>query len=147
MPNYADVDSKYTININLQMNYWPVELQTFQNLHAVYLLETMHEKARKPPVLYVCAVWYVTITQIFTETVTGIHMAATPWVTGGAWMACMCGNICTKDAFERMYPILKDMCLFYEDFLIEVDGKLVTCPSVSPENRYILPDGYDTRFV
>jgi len=34
--------------------------------------------------------------------------------------------------------------LFYEDFLIEVDGKLVTCPSVSPENRYILPDGYDT---
>jgi alpha-L-fucosidase 2 len=36
------------------------------------------------------------------------------------------------------------MALFYEDYLIEVDGKLVTCPSVSPENRYILPDGYDT---
>ena len=25
-----------------------------------------------------------------------------------------------------------------------MDGKLITCPSVSPENRYILPDGYDT---
>ena len=36
------------------------------------------------------------------------------------------------------------MALFYKDYLIEVDGKLVTCPSVSPENRYILPDGYDT---
>ena len=43
-----------------------------------------------------------------------------------------------------MYPILRDMAVFYEDFLIEVDGKLITCPSVSPENRYLLPDGYDT---
>jgi alpha-L-fucosidase 2 len=36
------------------------------------------------------------------------------------------------------------MALFYEDFLMEADGKLITCPSVSPENRYIMPDGYDT---
>jgi len=52
----------------------------------------------------------------------------------------------TKDLniLRRMYPVLRDMALFYEDFLIEVNGEFVTCPSVSPENRYILPDGYDT---
>jgi alpha-L-fucosidase 2 len=48
------------------------------------------------------------------------------------------------DFLRRMYPVLRDMALFYEDFLMEVDGRLVTCPSVSPENRYVLPDGYDT---
>jgi len=45
---------------------------------------------------------------------------------------------------RRMYPILRDLALFFVDFLVDVDGRLVTCPSVSPENRYILPDGYDT---
>jgi len=49
-----------------------------------------------------------------------------------------------KDILERMYPVLKDIALFYEDFLIEVDGQLLTCPAISPENRYYLPDGTDT---
>ena len=76
------------------------------------------------------------------------YMAATPWVTGSAWLGLHVWEhyLYTKDLsiLKRMYPVLRDMALFYQDFLIEVDGKLVTCPSVSPENRYILPDGYDT---
>ena len=42
-------DSKYTININLQMNYWPAEVTNLSELHMplMELLEKMHEKGRE----------------------------------------------------------------------------------------------------
>ena len=146
-------DSKYTLNINLQMNYWPVEAGNLSRLHmpVMDLLEAMHERGKDTArVMYgmrgmVCH----HNTDFYGDCAPqDWYMAATPWITGGAWMGLHVWEhyLYTKDLgiLKRMYPILKDMCLFYEDFLIEVDGKLVTCPSVSPENRYILPDGYDT---
>ena len=36
---------------------------------------------------------------------------------------------------------MAEAALFFVDFLIEKDGYLVTSPSVSPENTYILPTG------
>jgi len=146
-------DSKYTLNINLQMNYWPVEICNLSELHMplMELLEKMHEKGQKTAkIMYgmrgmVCH----HNTDFYGDCAPqDLYMAATPWVTGGAWLALHIWEhyLFTKDLnfLRRMYPILKDLAMFYEDFLIEVDGKLVTCPSVSPENRYILPDGYDT---
>lgn len=146
-------DSKYTININLQMNYWPVESSSLSELHmpVMDLLETMHEKGRETArVMYgmrgmVCH----HNTDYYGDCAPqDWYMASMPWVTGGAWLGMHVWEhyLYTRDLniLRRMYPILLDMALFYEDFLIEVDGKLVTCPSVSPENRYILPDGYDT---
>jgi len=146
-------DSKYTININLQMNYWPVEVCNLTELHAplMELLKTMRAPGRETAASMYgmrgmachhntdyygdCAPqdWY---------------MAAMPWVTGTAWLGLHVWehflHTGDEEFLRDMYPILKDIALFYEDFLTEVDGKLLTCPSVSPENRYILPDGYDT---
>ena len=146
-------DSKYTININLQMNYWPVEICNLSELHMplMDLLEKMHEKGCETAhVMYgmrgmVCH----HNTDYYGDCAPqDLYMASTPWVTGSAWLGLHVWEhyLHTKDlgVLRRMYPVLRDMALFYEDFLIEVDGKLVTCPSVSPENRYILPDGYDT---
>ncbi len=146
-------DSKYTININLQMNYWPVEVTNLSELHMplMELLEKMHEKGRETArVMYgmrgmVCH----HNTDFYGDCAPqDWYMAAMPWVTGSAWLGLHVWEhyLYTRDLniLRRMYPILRDMALFYQDFLIEVDGKLVTCPSVSPENRYILPDGYDT---
>ncbi len=146
-------DSKYTININLQMNYWPVEICNLSRLHMplMELMEKMHEKGRETArVMYgmrgmVCH----HNTDYYGDCAPqDRYMASTPWVTGGAWLGLHVWEhyLYTKDVdiLRRMYPVLRDMALFYEDFLIEVDGKLVTCPSVSPENRYILPDGHDT---
>ncbi len=146
-------DSKYTININLQMNYWPVEICNLSELHMplMDLLERMHEKGRETARnMYgmrgmVCH----HNTDYYGDCAPqDWYMAAMPWVTGSAWLGLHVWEhyLYTKDLdiLRRMYPILRDMALFYMDFLIEVDGKLVTCPSVSPENRYILPDGYDT---
>ncbi|MDI9420484.1 MAG: glycoside hydrolase family 95 protein [Firmicutes bacterium] len=146
-------DSKYTININLQMNYWPVEVTNLSELHMplMDLLEKMQEKGRETArVMYgmrgmVCH----HNTDFYGDCAPqDWYMAAMPWVTGSAWLGLHVWEhyLYTKDlsVLKRMYPVLRDMALFYQDFLIEVDGKLVTCPSVSPENRYVLPDGYDT---
>lgn len=146
-------DSKYTININLQMNYWPVEVTNLSELHMplMELLEKMHERGRDTAqVMYgmrgmVCH----HNTDFYGDCAPqDWYMAAMPWITGSAWLGLHVWEhyLYTKDVniLKRMYPVLRDMVLFYQDFLIEVDGKLVTCPSVSPENRYVLPDGYDT---
>lgn len=146
-------DSKYTININLQMNYWPVEVCNLSELHMplMDLLEKMQVRGRETArTMYgmrgmVCH----HNTDFYGDCAPqDMYLAAMPWVTGGAWLGLHVWEhyLYTKDVefLKRMYPVLRDMALFYEDFLIDVNGKLVTCPSVSPENRYILPDGYDT---
>lgn len=42
---------------------------------------------------------------------------------------------------EEMYPVIRDAVLFFHDFLVEDHGELVTCPSISPENVFVLPSG------
>ncbi len=146
-------DSKYTVNINLQMNYWPVEIGNLSELHmpVMELLEKMQEKGRETArVMYgmrgmVCH----HNTDFYGDCAPqDLYMASTPWTTGGAWMGLHIWEhyLFTRDVefLRRMYPVLRDLALFFVDFLVEADGKLVTCPSVSPENRYLLPDGYDT---
>ena len=146
-------DSKYTININLQMNYWPTEVCNLSELHMplMDLIKKMHSRGRETARdMYgmrgmVCH----HNTDFYGDCAPqDWYMAAMPWVTGSAWLGLHVWEhyLYTGDAsfLRDMYPILRDMALFYEDFLIEADGKLVTCPSISPENRYLLPDGYDT---
>ncbi len=146
-------DSKYTININLQMNYWLSWVGNLTDLHEplLDLLETMHEPGKKTArEMYgmkgmVCH----HNTDFYGDCAPqDVYMASTPWVMGGAWLGMHVWEhylyTNDKDVLERMYPILRDMVLFYQDFLIEKDGQLLTCPSISPENRYFLPDGSDT---
>lgn len=45
------------------------------------------------------------------------------------------------DFLKRAFPVMREAALFFVDFLMEKDGYLVTCPSVSPENTFILPNG------
>ena len=146
-------DSKYTININLQMNYWPVETCNLPELHLplMDLLKTMQSPGRKTAAeMYgmrgmVCH----HNTDYYGDCAPqDLYMAAMPWVTGSAWLGLHVWEhyLYTGDeaVLREMYPILKDMAVFYEDYLLDVNGKLLTCPSVSPENRYLLPDGSDT---
>ncbi len=74
-----------------------------------------------------------------------LYIPSTYWVMGGAWF---CTHVWehyefTKDEdfLKRMYPVMKSSVTFFLDFLVEHNGEYVTCPSVSPENTYILPDG------
>jgi len=76
-------------------------------------------------------------------------MASTQWVIGGAWMALHLWDhyrfTMDKEFLAKWYPVLREHALFFLDFLVDDgEGFLVTNPSLSPENRYIMDDGFDT---
>lgn len=147
-------DSKYTININEQMNYWPVEVCNLSELHQPVFeqLERMQkpgsDAARR---MYGCrGMMAHHNTDYYGDCGTqDMYSAATFWQCGGAWLGLHIWDhyqyTLDQDFLRKYYPILDQLSLFFVDFLIEDrEGYLVTCPSVSPENRFITEEGYDT---
>jgi len=143
--------SKYTININAQMNYWLAENCNLSELHQP--LFTHIEKVRENGCttareMYGCRGFLAHHnTDIYGDSAPqDRYMPASIWQTGAAWL---CTHIwehylfTLDEAFLRSYyDLLKEAALFFVDFLIEnLHGQLVTGPSVSPENTYILPNG------
>ena len=143
-------DSKYTININTEMNYWMAEpcnlpechLPLFDLIHRV--AATGAETARE---MYGCRGFVAHHnTDLWGDSAPqDIYIPATYWVLGGAWL---CTHIMRhyeytqdKDWLREEYPYLKEAVLFFHDFLIEEEGEVILSPSVSPENTYLLPDG------
>lgn len=144
-------DSKYTININTQMNYWPAEVTNLSETHIPLFdhIEKMKINGRKTAaVMYGCRGFVAHHnTDIWADTAPqDRYIPATYWPLGGAWLSLHLWEhyLFTEDiAFlETYYPTLKEAALFLVDFLIENDeGYLITSPSVSPENTYIMADG------
>ncbi|MCH5251530.1 MAG: glycoside hydrolase family 95 protein [Lachnospiraceae bacterium] len=142
--------SKYTININTQMNYWPAESLGLSECQRPLfdLIKRMAEKGKRTAEeMYGCRGFVAHHnTDIWADTAPqDMYIPATYWVMGGAWL---CTHIWehyeytkNKSFLREMYPVLRDAVLFFVDFLVEHQGYYVTCPSVSPENTYILPDG------
>lgn len=147
-------DSKYTININEQMNYWPVEICNLSELHQPVFeqLERMQitgsDVAKR---MYNCrGMMAHHNTDYYGDCATqDMYAAGTFWQCGGAWLGLHIWDhyqyTLDKEFLRKYYPILDQLALFFVDFLIEdKEGYLVTCPSVSPENRFITEEGYDT---
>lgn len=143
-------DSKYTININAEMNYWPAESCNLSECHLPLfdLLERMLPNGqRTAEVMYGCSGFVAHHnTDIWGDTaVQDIWEPASYWVMGAAWLCThqWMHYIYTKDTefLKKAYPVMREAAKFFLDFLVEKDGKLLTCPSVSPENTYILPNG------
>lgn len=146
--NYPAWGSKYTININAEMNYWPSEVCSLSDCH-MPLIE--HLKVMLPNGKKVAKDMYGLDgfvahhnTDIFGDCAPqDLCITATIWPMGAAWM---CTHIWThyeytKDIdFLREYlPILKECCRFFTGYMFEHNGKLLTGPSISPENTYIHP--------
>ncbi|XEC92901.1 glycoside hydrolase N-terminal domain-containing protein [Paenibacillus tarimensis] len=144
-------DGKYTININAQMNYWHAETCHLQECHQPLfdLIGRMVEPGRlTAQKMYGCRGFVAHHnTDIWADTAPqAIYLPATHWPLGAAWLCLHLwehyrfGN--DRVHLERSYPIMKEAALFFQDYLIESpEGSLVTCPTVSPENTYILPNG------
>ncbi|MGN1148868.1 MAG: glycosyl hydrolase family 95 catalytic domain-containing protein [Lachnospiraceae bacterium] len=143
-------DSKYTININTQMNYWPAEVCNLSECHMPLfeLIKKMEpngkETARR---MYGCRGFMAHHnTDIWGDCVTQDHwIPGSYWVMGAAWL---CTHQWTHyeytkdlDFLKESFPIMREAALFFLDYMIEDDGYLKTCPSVSPENTFILPSG------
>lgn len=143
-------DSKYTININTEMNYWPAEVCNLSECHLPLfdLIKRMLPNGRvTAKKMYGCRGFVAHHnTDLWGDTaVQDIWIPASYWVMGAAWLCThqWMHYEYTKDIrfLEEVYPIMKEAAVFFLDFLIEDKGYLKTCPSVSPENTYILPNG------
>jgi alpha-L-fucosidase 2 len=137
-------DSKYTININAEMNYWPAEKCNLTELHEPLikmvkeLSETGRQTARD---MYGCDGWVAhhnTDIWRISGVVDGAFWGM--WPMGGAWLSQHLWEPYLYNGdlkyLESVYPILKSACVFYQDFLIEepTNKWLVVSPSISPEN-------------
>uniref|UniRef100_UPI00406D19DA glycoside hydrolase family 95 protein n=1 Tax=Paenibacillus sp. FSL H8-0548 TaxID=1920422 RepID=UPI00406D19DA len=144
-------ESKYTININVQMNYWPAEVLGLQECHEPLfdLIERMRVNGRATArEMYGCrGIAAHHNTNLWAETrPEGILTTCTVWPMGAAWL---CLHLWEHFRFgrnlvflkERAYPVMKEAALFLIDYMVEEGGMRITGPSVSPENRFMLTDG------
>lgn len=142
--------SKYTININAEMNYWPAETLGLSecSLPLFDLMKRMCENGKRTArQMYGCR---GTVAHHNTD-IWGDTAPQDTWIPGTYWvmgMAWLCTHVWTHYCYTKnleflkeMYPVVKESVLFFHDFLVEKDGTAYICPSVSPENTYILPNG------
>ncbi|MBO9586588.1 MAG: glycoside hydrolase family 95 protein [Flavobacterium sp.] len=137
-------DSKYTININTEMNYWPAEKTNLSEMHEPLLKmiqELSHTGQETAKVMYGARGWMAHHnTDIWR--VNGAVDGATwgVWNAGGGWLSQHVWEhyLYTGDTayLKSAYDILKGAALFYADFLVEdpANGWLVVAPGNSPEN-------------
>jgi alpha-L-fucosidase 2 len=137
-------DSKYTININLPMNYWPAETGNLQELVAP--LERFAREVAEAGTATAREHWNARGWVLHQNT--DLWRATTPmdgpswgaWPVGGAWVMTSLYEhyrFNRDHAFlQRIYPLLRGQAQFLLDILVEhpVYGWLVTAPSNSPEN-------------
>jgi len=142
-------DSKYTININTEMNYWPAEKTNLSEMHEplIQMIKDLSESGKKTAkVMYNSRGWVAHHnTDIWRITGVIDFANAGMWPMGGAWLSqhlwekyLYNGD---KNYLKSVYPILKSATQFYEDFLVEEPTHkwLVVSPSMSPEN---IPNGH-----
>ncbi|MEN8225630.1 MAG: glycoside hydrolase family 95 protein [Bacteroidota bacterium] len=145
----APWNADYHTNINLQMNYWHAEICNLQE--TVTPLVSIVDKWREPGrvcarEMYGCNGWVMHhATDIFGKMVPNADMRWGMSPLSGVWMTFPLWRHYefTEDKEylkTRAYPIMKEAMAFISDFLLEKDGYLVTIPSMSPENAYLLED-------
>jgi alpha-L-fucosidase 2 len=138
-------DSKYTVNINTEMNYWPVEVLNIAECHnALFKMirEVVPAGEKVAKNHYNARGWVL-------HHNTDLWRGAAPinasdhgiWVSGSGWMAhhywehFLFGRD-TSFLKNIAWPVMKKAAMFYTDFLATDPGTgwLVSCPSNSPEN-------------
>lgn len=139
-------DSKYTVNINTEMNYWPAEITNLSEMHQPLfsmlkdLAETGKESASE---MYHARGWNMhhntdlwRITGVVDGGFYGIWPMGGAWLTQHLWQHYLFTG--DKNFLKDYYPVLKGAALFYMDVLQEEPRNkwLVVSPSMSPENTY-----------
>ena len=145
----------YTLNINLEENYWPAEAAALPETHLPLLgflrglsvngQETalrMYGVQRGWNAGHNSDIWAMACSVGLGE---GDPSWAN-WNMGGAWLATDIWEhyLYTRNLQElrQFYPLLKGAAEFCIDWLVEKDGELITSPSTSPENIYQTDEGY-----
>ena len=147
--------SNYTVNINLEENYWAAEAAGMPEMHDVLLgfvrnlsdnggetAKNFYGINRGWCLAHNSDIWAMTCP---VGLGTGDPCWAN-WSFGGAWLATHIWEhwLFNRDmeALKRDYPALKGAAEFCIDYLVEKNDELVPSPTTSPENIYITPEGY-----
>ncbi len=138
-------DSKYTTNINAEMNYWPAEVANLSETHEPFLqmVKELSETGKQTASqMYGARGWNLHHnTDIWRITGAVDRAASGTWPTGGAWV---CQHLWDRYLYSgdkkylaEVYPQMKGASEFFLDFLVKEPeyGWMVVAPSVSPENR------------
>lgn len=148
-------NADFHTNINLQMNYWPAEVTNLSDVHQP-MLTLMDSLLRRGQITakkvfgcngavfgHATDIWYM------TSPIGGLSYGF--WPLGSGWCATHLWEhyLFTKDKnwlATKGYPVLKQYAMFYADYLCKnpATGKLVSGPSVSPENSFKLVAGGPT---
>ena len=147
-------DSKFTVNINTEMNYWPAETTGLQET-----VEPLFQMVRDLSItgrstakeMYGARGWVCHHnTDLWRATAPINHPRYGLWPSGGAWLSVQLWDHYDysrdKDFLRRLYPILLGACEFFLDTLVQdPESKwMVTNPSVSPENSHGQDGGLTT---
>ncbi|MGI8637039.1 MAG: glycoside hydrolase family 95 protein [Segetibacter sp.] len=137
-------DSKYTININTEMNYWPAEKTNLSELHEPFLkmVKELSEAGKETArVMYGARGWVThhntdlwRITGPVDAIFWGIWSMGSGWTSQHLWEHYLYNG--DKKYLQSIYPILKGAATFYVDYLVEHPKYkwLVINPGTSPEN-------------
>ncbi|MBT3374837.1 MAG: glycoside hydrolase family 95 protein [Lentisphaerae bacterium] len=137
-------DSKYTTNINAEMNYWPAEVAALPECHEPLFdaLDELVESGRRTALTHYGARGWVLHHNfdLWRGTAPINNSNHGIWPTGGAWLSLHLWEhyrFSQDDTFlrERAYPVMRDAALFFVDVLVEdaASGWLISTPSNSPE--------------
>ena len=141
---YPAWDSKYTTNINVEMNYWPAEITNLSECHEPFLRlikEASEAGQASASEMYGCRGWTLHHNTDIWRSTGAVDAAAGIWPTCNAWF---CSHLWEhylftgdKEFLAEAYPVMKSACEFYQDFLITDPntGYKVVSPSNSPENH------------
>ena len=144
--------SKYTVNINAQMNYWFAESANLAELH-LPLFDLLHA-TRKPGALSAQEIYGANgsvvhhNTDIWGDSGPIDGLGGGVWPMGANWLSLHLWRHYTYSGdlrflAEQAYPALRERAVFLLDYLVRdpETRHLITGPSCSPENAYQLPDG------
>jgi len=144
-------DSKYTININTEMNYWPAEVCNLSELHEPLfdLVESGQADGRRVARNLYGVSGFVLHhnTDLWGDAVPIDGVGSGLWPMGAAWLSLHYWDHYefTRDLQflrQRAYPVMKEAAQFLLAYLVDDGhGHLVTGPSLSPENQYTASDG------
>jgi alpha-L-fucosidase 2 len=150
--------SNYTMNINLEENYWLAENTNLSEMHLPLLsfiknlsvtgkatAKTFYGVNKGWAAAHNSDIWAMSnpVGQFGKE-----DPSWACWPLSGAWLSTHIWEhyVFTQDKEylkKEGYPIMKGASEFFLEWMItDKNGKLITSPSTSPENKYITPDGF-----
>ncbi len=159
---YPAWDSKYTSNINVEMNYWPAEVTNLAECHEPFInliKDVSVTGATTAQKMYGARGWVLHHnTDIWRTTGAVDNGTVGVWPTCNAWF---CSHLWERYLFSGdknyladVYPMMKGASQFFQDFLVEDPNThyMVVCPSNSPENhpgigKYTKADGTENNIA